>query len=103
MTTHVLQFVELSDQERRTAKPLGKLGKGDQVEVLVRRKSGEDQVVSLPAKAANLLEAVLDVIAHLGSGPRRVILQRLAHWAARYLTRRADHVRVQQHRNRLTR
>lgn len=60
MTTHVLQFVELSDQDRRTAKPLGKLGKGDQVEVLVRRRSGEDRVVRLPAKAANLLEAVLD-------------------------------------------
>lgn len=37
MTTHVLQFVELSDQDRKAAKPLGKLGKGDQVEVQVRR------------------------------------------------------------------
>jgi hypothetical protein len=42
MTTHVLQFVELSDQDRKTARPLGKLGKGDQVEVRVRRKSGKD-------------------------------------------------------------
>jgi hypothetical protein len=60
VTTHVLQFVELSDQDRRIAQPLGKLGEGDQVEVLVRRKSGEHQVVRLPANAANLLEAVLD-------------------------------------------
>ncbi|WP_407181085.1 DNA-binding protein [Bradyrhizobium sp. STM 3562] len=59
MTTHVLQFVELSDQDRKAAKPLGKLGKGDQVEVRVRRKSGGDKVVRLPPKAAALLEAAL--------------------------------------------
>jgi hypothetical protein len=59
MTTHVLQFVELSDRERETAKPLGKIAKGDQVEVRVRRKSGEDQIVKLPPKAAALLEAAL--------------------------------------------
>jgi hypothetical protein len=59
MTTHVLQFVELSDQDRKAAKPLGKLGKGDQVEVRVRRKSGQDQVVKLPLKAAALLESAL--------------------------------------------
>lgn len=59
MTTHVLQFVELSDQDRKAAKPFGKLGRGDQVEVRVRRKSGEDQVVRLPPKAAALLEAAL--------------------------------------------
>ena len=59
MTTHVLQFVELSDRERETAKPLGKIAKGDQVEVRVRRKSGEDQIVRLPPKAAALLEAAL--------------------------------------------
>lgn len=59
MTTHVLQFVELTDQDRKAAKALGKLGKGDQVEVRVRRKSGEDQVVRLPPKAAALLEAAL--------------------------------------------
>ena len=59
MSTHVLQFVALSDRDRKAAKPLGKLGKGDQVEVRVRRKSGEDQVVQLPSKAAALLEAAL--------------------------------------------
>ena len=59
MTTHVLQFVELSNHERQAAKPLSKLAKGDQLEVRVRRKSGEDQVVRLPPKAAALFEAAL--------------------------------------------
>jgi hypothetical protein len=71
MTAHVLQFVELSDQDRRTARPLGKLSKGDEVDVLVRRQSGEDQVVRLPAKAAHLLESVLD---HLLQGERVAVL-----------------------------
>ena len=59
MTTQVLQFVELSVKDRKRVQLLGKLGKGDQVEVRVRRKSGEDQVVRLPQKAAALLEAAL--------------------------------------------
>jgi hypothetical protein len=71
MTTHVLRFVEFSDQDRKAAKPLGKLGKGDQVEVRVRRKSGEDQVVRLPPKAAALLETALG---HLLQGERVAVL-----------------------------
>jgi hypothetical protein len=71
MTTHVLQFVELSDQERKAAKPLGKLGKGDHVEVKVHRKSGQDQLVRLPPAAAALLETVLG---HLLQGERVAIL-----------------------------
>jgi excisionase family DNA binding protein len=71
MTTHVLQFVELSDQDRKAAKSLGKLSKGDQVEVRVRRKRGEDQIVRLPPRAAALLEAAL---AHLLQGGRVAIL-----------------------------
>jgi len=59
MTTHVLRFVELSDRDRKTAEPIGKLGKGDQVEVRIRRKSGKDRIVMLPPKAAALLEAAL--------------------------------------------
>ena len=42
MTTHILQFVELSDQDRKVAKIFDKLAKGDQVEVRVRRKSGRE-------------------------------------------------------------
>jgi hypothetical protein len=71
MTTHVLQFVELSDQDRKTAQPLGKLGKGDRVEVRVRRKSGKDQIVTLPPKAASLLESALG---HLLQGERVAVL-----------------------------
>ncbi|WP_348638235.1 DNA-binding protein [Bradyrhizobium sp. ISRA463] len=71
MTTHVLQFVELSDQDRKAAKAFDKLGKGDQVEVRVRRKSGEDQVVRLRPKAAALLETALG---HLLQGERVAIL-----------------------------
>jgi hypothetical protein len=71
MTTHVLQFVELSDQDRKTAKALGKLGNGDQVEVRVHRKSGEDQIVKLSPKAAALLETALG---HLLQGERVAVL-----------------------------
>jgi hypothetical protein len=71
MTTHVLQFVELSDQDRKTAQPLGKLGKSDQVEVRVRRKSGKDRIVRLPAQAATLLESALG---HLLQGERVAVL-----------------------------
>jgi hypothetical protein len=71
MTTHVLRFVELSDEDRKSAQPLGKLSKGDQVEVRVRRKSGKDHVVRLPPTAASLLEAAL---AHLLQGERVAVL-----------------------------
>jgi hypothetical protein len=69
--SNVLQFVELSDQDRKTAQPLGKLGKGDRVEVRVRRKSGKDQIVTLPPKAASLLESALG---HLLQGERVAVL-----------------------------
>lgn len=68
MTTHVLQFVELSNQDRKAAKGFGK---GDKVEVRISRKSGEDQVVRLPPKAAALLESALG---HLLQGERVVVL-----------------------------
>ncbi|MGJ5178571.1 DNA-binding protein [Bradyrhizobium oligotrophicum] len=71
MTTHVLQFVELSDQDRKAATTFDKLGEDDQVEVRVRRKSGEDQVIRLPANAAALLETALG---HLVQGERVAIL-----------------------------
>lgn len=71
MTTQVLQFVELSDRDRKTAKAFDKLGRGDRVELRVSRKSGEDQVVRLPPKAAALLETALG---HLLQGERIVVL-----------------------------
>lgn len=71
MTTQVLQFVELSVKDRKRVQLLGKLGKGDQVEVRVRRRSGKDQVVRLPAQAATLLESALG---HLLQGERVAVL-----------------------------
>jgi excisionase family DNA binding protein len=75
MTTQVLQYVELSGKDRKTAKPLGealgKLGRGDRVEVRVRRKSGKEEVLSLPPKAAALLETALE---HLVQGERVAVL-----------------------------
>jgi hypothetical protein len=71
MTTHVLQFVELSERDRKAAKTFEKLGKDDQVEVRVRRKSGDDQVIRLPPNAAALLETVLG---HLLQGERVAVL-----------------------------
>lgn len=71
MTTHVLQFVELSVQDRKAGEALGRLGKGDQVEVRVRRKAGADQIVRLPLKAAALLETALS---HLLQGERVAVV-----------------------------
>ena len=61
MTTRALRralrFVELSDLGSGTAKPPGKLGKGDQVDVLVRRESGEDWIMRLSPKGRETLIA----------------------------------------------
>ena len=52
-----LRFVELSDLGSGTAKPPGKLGEGDQVDVLVRRESGEDWIMRLSPKGRETLIA----------------------------------------------
>lgn len=70
MTTTVLQFLALSARQRNSIPPLGKLGKGDHLEIRVRRKSG-GQVIRLPVAAAALLEYVLD---HLVRGERLAVL-----------------------------
>jgi len=71
MTTQILQFVELSDAERRGAGHLGKIGKGDRVEVRVKRRTGLNQTLSLPPDAAALIEALLG---HLLEGDRVAVL-----------------------------
>jgi excisionase family DNA binding protein len=71
MTTQILQFVELSDEDRKETGRLGKLGKGDKVEVRVKRRSGPDQTLSLPPDAAALIEALLG---HLLEGDRVAVL-----------------------------
>jgi hypothetical protein len=71
MTTQILQFVELSDEDRKGAGRLGRIGKGDRVELRVKRRTGPDQTLSLPPDAAALIEAV---IGHLLEGDRVAIL-----------------------------
>ena len=71
MTTQVLQFVELSDAARKGTGRLGKLAQGDEVEVRIKRRSGSDQSLSLPPKAAAMIEALLG---HLLDGDRVAIL-----------------------------
>lgn len=71
MTTHVLQFVELSDRDRKLSDPLPKLAKGDTVEVRVRNSAGDHRTVSLPPRAAALIETMLD---HLYRGDRVAVL-----------------------------
>ena len=60
MTAHVLEFIELSDRDRKRAARLPKLRNGDQVEVRVRDSAGGEQAVSLPPRAAALIEMMLD-------------------------------------------
>jgi hypothetical protein len=71
MTAHVLQFIELSETDRRQAKRLRKIGQGDQVEVRIKSRTGADQAVSLPPPAAAVIESLL---AHLYQGERVEIL-----------------------------
>ena len=71
MTTQILQFVELSDEARKDAGRFGKIGKGDTVEVRVKRRTGAGQTVSLPPDAAALIEALLG---HLLEGERVAVL-----------------------------
>ena len=71
MTTHVLQFVELSDSDRKGTGRLTKLAKGDQFEVRVKRRGGADQTLSLPPDAAAMIEALLG---HLLDGDRVAVL-----------------------------
>ena len=71
MTTHVLQFVEFTEQDRKLARPFGKLGKSDRLEIRVLNKSGEDRILRLPPKAAGLLKTALG---HLLEGERVAVL-----------------------------
>lgn len=71
MTAQVLQFVELSDADRKRAGRLGKLGRGDRFEVRIRRRGGDEQTMSLPPEAASLIESLLG---HLSQGERVAVL-----------------------------
>jgi len=71
MTTQVLQFVKLSDEERKETARLGKLAMDDQIVVHIRRRGGADQILSLPPDAASLIQSLLG---HLSQGERVAVL-----------------------------
>ena len=71
MTTQVLQFVELSRADREETGRLGKLAKGDQIEVHIKRRGGDDQTLSLPPEAVSLIESLLS---RLSEGERVAVL-----------------------------
>jgi hypothetical protein len=71
MTAQVLQFIELSDADRKKTGRLGKLAKGDQIEVRIKRRGGSDQTLSLPPDATSLIESLLS---HLSQGERVAVL-----------------------------
>jgi len=71
MTAQVLQFVELSEKDRKETGRLGKIGKGDQIVVHVKRRGGDHQTLSLPPHAASLIESLLG---HLSQGERVALL-----------------------------
>jgi len=71
MTAQVLQFVELADEDRKETGRLGKLAKGDAVELRIKRRSGAGQTLSMPAIAAALIE---ELLYHLSQGERVAVL-----------------------------
>lgn len=71
MASQVVQFAGLSDRDRRKVSRLPKLGVGDHVELHVRRRDGQEQSVSLPQAAANVIEILLS---RLLSGERVAVL-----------------------------
>jgi hypothetical protein len=71
VTTQVLKFIELSERDRKQAGALRKFGKRGRVEVRVRQGTGPDQTLSLPPKAAAVLEVLLG---HLFRGERVAVL-----------------------------
>lgn len=71
MTTQVLEFLKLSDRDRRKVDAAAKLGRGDRFEVLIRQESGVDLRVELPAVASEAIQTLLE---HLVNGQRVAIL-----------------------------
>ncbi len=71
MTTEVLRFIALSDEDRKGVGRLEKLGADDQIEVCVRRHGGGEETLSLPSDAAALIKTLLG---HLLEGDRVAVL-----------------------------
>jgi len=71
MTAQLLQFIELSAQDREEAGRLKELGATDLVELRIRREGGSDESLALPPNAVALLKSVLG---QLAMGERVAIL-----------------------------
>lgn len=71
MGTQLLQFVELSPQERDAVAPLAELAEGTGMELRLQRPGGKEEVVTLPATAA---EAVANFVRQLQAGGRVAVL-----------------------------
>lgn len=71
MAGQAVQFAGLSDRDRKKVPRLPKLADGDHVELHVRRRDGQEQTVSLPPVAVNVIETLL---ARLLSGERVAVL-----------------------------
>ena len=71
MASQVVQFAGLSDRDREKVSHLSKLGEGDHLELHVRRRDGEEQTISLPPAAADVVEALLS---RLLSGERVAVI-----------------------------
>ena len=60
MTSRVLQFIGLSDQDRQDAASMPKIGKGDRVELHVRRATGGEGTLALPPSLAAVVGNIVD-------------------------------------------
>lgn len=71
MPARTLRFISLSDGDRQQVDRLPRLKDADAVAVHVRRRAGDEQTVSLPASAVELIEIILS---HLARGVRVAVL-----------------------------
>ena len=71
MASQIVTVAELSDTDREATVPLPELADDDRVELLVRRRHGPNETVTLPPAAAKLVETLL---LHLLSGERVAVL-----------------------------
>lgn len=71
MASQVVKFAGLSDRDRKKVSPLPKQAEGDRIELRIRRRDGEDEIVALPPPAASVVETL---ITRLLSGERVAVL-----------------------------
>ncbi len=71
MASQVVKFAGLSDRDRKKVSRLPELGKGDHIELRIRRRDGQEQTLSLPPAAISVVETLLS---RLLSGERVAVL-----------------------------